>query len=75
MPIAFVSEHVETLVELDHEVRDHALEHGVKDYVRAPALGTDPLYIQSLVNLVTEAHGQSHSFCGGGHDPFFNIEP
>jgi ferrochelatase len=47
-PIAFVSEHIETLVELDHEYRDVALEAGCPAYVRVPALGVAPGFINGL---------------------------
>ena len=45
-PIAFVSEHVETLVELDHEYAALAREVGVPFYLRAPAIGVDLAYIE-----------------------------
>jgi protoporphyrin/coproporphyrin ferrochelatase len=47
-PIAFVSEHIETLVELDHEYREVALKAGCPAYVRVPALGVTPGFIRSL---------------------------
>jgi ferrochelatase len=50
-PIAFVSEHSETLVELDIQFKDFAIEHGVKNYIRIPALGTHPLFIKSMATL------------------------
>ncbi len=51
VPIAFVSEHSETLVELDVEYRELASEHGVPSYWRVPALGCEPYYIQTLADL------------------------
>jgi ferrochelatase len=54
-PIAFVSEHVETLVELDHEYRTLAVEKGCPFYIRVPALGTEPLFIDALGRLVVHA--------------------
>jgi ferrochelatase len=51
-PIAFVSEHSETLVELDIQFKELATDVGVKNYVRIPALGTHPKFIESLANLV-----------------------
>ncbi len=54
-PIAFVSEHVETLVELDHDYRARAEALGCGVYVRAPALGVEPHFIESLAALVREA--------------------
>jgi ferrochelatase len=54
-PIAFVSEHVETLVELDHDYARVAEDLGVAPYIRAPALGAQPQFIASLAALVEEA--------------------
>jgi protoporphyrin/coproporphyrin ferrochelatase len=54
-PIAFVSEHIETLVELDHEYREVAVEAGCPAYVRVPALGADPGFIGGLGQIVQGA--------------------
>lgn len=54
-PIAFVSEHSETLVELDIEYRHLAEQSGVPHYVRVPTVATAPSYIQGLARLVEEA--------------------
>ncbi|HXQ12671.1 MAG TPA: ferrochelatase [Caulobacteraceae bacterium] len=54
-PIAFVSEHVETLVELDHDYRLRAEALGCPAYVRAPALGVAEAFIEALAGLVREA--------------------
>lgn len=54
-PIAFVSEHSETLVELDIEYRHLAEANGAAAYVRVPAVGTHPAFIGGLANLVTAA--------------------
>lgn len=51
-PIAFVSEHIETLVELDEEYRHVAEANGVIHYIRVPALGPDPLFIDLLADMV-----------------------
>ncbi len=51
-PIAFVSEHSETLVELDIEYRARAQQVGVPLYLRVPAVSTHPAFIGALVNLV-----------------------
>jgi ferrochelatase len=50
-PIAFVSEHSETLVELDIEYQHLAEKAGVSTYLRVPALGSHPRFIESLTNL------------------------
>lgn len=52
VPISFVSEHSETLYELDLQYGALAQECGVKDYIRVPALGTSPEFIKSLKELV-----------------------
>jgi ferrochelatase len=54
-PIAFVSEHSETLVELDIEYARLARKAGVPDYRRAPTVGADPLFIAGLGRLVRRA--------------------
>ena len=54
-PLSFVSEHSETLVELDIEYRHLALQKGVPAYVRVPAVGTHPLFIEGLARLVRDA--------------------
>jgi ferrochelatase len=54
-PIAFVSEHSETLVELDIEYGHLAAQSGVPHYVRVPTVSTAPSYIAGLANLVREA--------------------
>ncbi|MDH5773036.1 MAG: ferrochelatase [Rhodospirillaceae bacterium] len=55
LPIAFVSEHSETLVELDIEYREVAIQAGVKNYIRVPAVGTQPDFINGLGGLVAAA--------------------
>ena len=55
VPTAFVSEHSETLVELDIEYRELAHEEGLEEYYRAPTVSTDPLFIQGLADMVTTA--------------------
>ncbi len=55
VPIAFVSEHSETLVELDMEYRHLARVAGVPNYVRVPTAGTGPDFIAGLARLVRRA--------------------
>jgi ferrochelatase len=57
-PIAFVSEHVETLVELDIEYAKLAKRLQLPFYLRAPALGTDPRFIDALADLTERALSQ-----------------
>ncbi|MBT3396459.1 MAG: ferrochelatase [Alphaproteobacteria bacterium] len=55
VPIAFVSEHSETLVELDIEYRAMADRAGVPSYFRAPTLGVTDGFIQGLAGMVRDA--------------------
>lgn len=52
VPIAFVSEHSETLVELDIEYRELFIEHGGQHYFRVPTVRTHPKFIEGLRNLI-----------------------
>ena len=54
VPIAFVSEHSETLVELDIEYRDLAREVGVPAYHTVPTVGVEPEFIEGLAGLVRQ---------------------
>ncbi len=51
-PIAFVSEHIETLVELDEEYAELAHLSGVTSYTRVPALGTTAEFMAALADIV-----------------------
>jgi ferrochelatase len=55
VPIAFVSEHSETLYELDILFRAHAEEAGVPRYLRVPTVGTNDRFIETLAGLVRAA--------------------
>lgn len=68
VPIAFVSEHSETLVELDIEYREVAKHLGVPGYFRVPAQNGDIGFINALADLVRHASGLGpglHSFADG----------
>lgn len=54
-PLSFVSEHSETLVELDIDYRRLAEQAGVPKYVRVPTVGTHSEFIHGLANLVQAA--------------------
>tara|TARA_B100001059_G_C17578982_1_gene448910 strand:- start:19 stop:762 length:744 start_codon:yes stop_codon:yes gene_type:complete len=56
VPVAFVSEHSETLVELDIEYKELADKNGCKNYLRVPALGTNNNYIKAMSNLIINKH-------------------
>ena len=55
VPIAFVSEHVETLVELDIEYGELAHRLGVAPYLRVPAVGTTPAFVTALAEAACHA--------------------
>src|SRR3984893_12693978 len=52
VPISFVSEHVETLHEIDIEHREQARELGLSDFRMLPGLNDSPDFIQALAGLV-----------------------
>jgi ferrochelatase len=52
VPISFVSEHIETLEEIDIEYREIATNAGISNFVRVPALDTYPTFIKGLADLV-----------------------
>lgn len=56
-PHAFVSEHVETLVEIEEEYRHVAKELGIVGFERVPTVSTHPDFIAALADLVTEQIG------------------
>ena len=56
VPIAFVSEHSETLVELDIEYKKLAEDNGCNQYTRIPALGTNNDFIKSMSELIIKSN-------------------
>jgi ferrochelatase len=54
-PVAFVSEHVETLVELDRDYAELARSLGCPAYLRAPAVGVEAAFIEGLARTVAQA--------------------
>lgn len=62
VPIAFTSDHIETLHELDIEYGELAHEVGIANYVRAPALNGMPRFQDALAEIVTE-HLKSGEAC------------
>ncbi len=55
VPISFISEHIETLQEIDMEYRELAEHSGIENFRRVPALNTHAGFIESLGSLVQEA--------------------
>lgn len=65
VPIAFVSEHSETLVELDMDYAELAASSGVPSYERVRTVGDDPSFITDLAELVrrTDSNGPAGEAC------------
>ncbi|PZU98332.1 MAG: ferrochelatase [Pseudanabaena sp.] len=57
VPISFVSEHIETLEEIDGEYREIAEHAGIKTFARVPAPDADPTFIKALFDIVVSALG------------------
>ena len=55
IPISFVSDHIETLYEIDIQYAEEAEELGIENFQRPPSLNDSPLFIQCLADLVREA--------------------
>jgi protoporphyrin/coproporphyrin ferrochelatase len=55
VPISFVSEHIETLQEIDMEYREVAENAGIHNFKRVPALNTHPIFIDDLAEMVLSA--------------------
>jgi ferrochelatase len=58
-PVAFVSEHVETLVELDRDYAELADLHGCDVYLRAPTVSAEPVFIDALADVAVRALGRA----------------
>jgi ferrochelatase len=52
VPLSFVSDHIETLYEVDILFRQMAVDAGIREYRRPDALNTHPLFIEALARLV-----------------------
>ncbi len=63
VPIAFTSDHIETLHELDIEYGELAHEVGIAQFKRAPALNDDPVFIRALAEIARDhiCAGELHS--------------
>ena len=55
VPVSFVSDHIETLHELDIRLAAHARRAGIQSFLRAPALNDAPLFVSALKDLVLGA--------------------
>jgi protoporphyrin/coproporphyrin ferrochelatase len=56
-PIAFVTEHIETLHEINMEAREEGHKLGIEQFEMMPAVGDSPTFISALVDLVTRSIG------------------
>jgi protoporphyrin/coproporphyrin ferrochelatase len=54
IPIAFVTDHIETLHEINIDVRNHAMARGILQFELMPALNDHPKFIECLTDLVTQ---------------------
>ena len=52
IPVSFVSDHIETLYEVDMLFKDDATAAGITTYRRTEALNTHPLFVEALARLV-----------------------
>lgn len=52
VPVAFVSDHVETLSEINIEAREEAVHRGIRRFELVPGLNDDPSFIRALAGLV-----------------------
>jgi ferrochelatase len=59
VPIAFVSDHVETLGEIDHEAREEAAALGIRQFEMTAGLNDSPTFIAALADLVESALGMN----------------
>jgi len=57
VPVSFVSDHVETLGEVDHEARELARQLGIRQFEMTSGLNDSPTFIASLAELVVRAVG------------------
>jgi ferrochelatase len=55
VPVSFVSDHVETLGEIDHVARDLAVRLGIRRFEMTPGLNDSPAFIRTLADLVLDA--------------------
>lgn len=54
VPVSFVSDHVETLGEIDHEAREQAERLGIAQFEMVPGLNDSPRFVAALADLVME---------------------
>jgi ferrochelatase len=69
VPVAFVSDHVETLGEIDHEARAEARRLGITQFEMSSGLNDSPKFISALAQLVQEALQEKVQSCIPVHEP------
>jgi ferrochelatase len=57
IPISFLTEHIETLHEINIEAREQAESLGIHDFHMMPALNDSPLLVRALADLVLRSVG------------------
>ena len=62
VPISFVSDHVETLGEIDHEARAQALALGITRFEMTAGLNDSPTFIAALADLVMATSGMNQKY-------------
>ncbi len=68
VPVAFVSDHVETLSEIDHEAREQAQRLGFTQFEMSAGLNDSPKFISALGQIVLRAmNGTVHQFISADH--------
>ena len=71
VPVAFVSDHVETLGEIDHQAREEVRRLGMAQFEMSAGLNDSPKFIQALGQIVLQAMGESvHRFIPALHHGF-----
>ncbi len=61
VPVSFVSDHIETLHEIDREVREEAMQAGVRQFEMMPGLNDSSRFIGALAEMVLETVGAAVS--------------
>ncbi|MFN8615008.1 MAG: ferrochelatase [Vampirovibrionales bacterium] len=72
VPISFVSDHIETLVELDIDYLPEARQQGIAHLHRAPVMNTEPAYIQGLASAIQASIQQAMA---RAHPPELSSSP
>jgi ferrochelatase len=71
VPVAFVSDHVETLGEIDHEAREEVRRLGIAQFEMSAGLNDSPKFIQALGQIVLQAMEETvHRFAPTFHHGF-----